>query len=257
MVSSPIATVASIRVLAGSTIVTPARWCASWMRRWASRVTRARSTRSLTPSARSGSGSGYAWTDLPSASSSGSTSGRYSSPWALSSPRLAQGGQERAAVEHVQADVDLADRELVLRSRRRRPWSRRRARSRRRPRGSRARSRPGRRARPMPASRRPAPPSWAARTAAIASPVTSGMSPLITSTGAAGSIMAVAAATASPVPRGCSWIATSTSVGEMLGEQPLRVVDDDHAPGARRARGEQRPEDHRAPADRVQDLGKR
>ena len=55
--------------------------------------------------------------------------------------------------------------------------------------------------------------SCAATSAAIASPVMSGMSPLTISTGAAGSIAPVAAATASPVPRGCSWIATSTSPG--------------------------------------------
>ncbi len=55
VVSRPIVTVASISVLAGSTIVTPARWWASWIRRCARRVTRARSTRSFTPRARSGS----------------------------------------------------------------------------------------------------------------------------------------------------------------------------------------------------------
>ena len=46
-------------------------------------------------------------------------------------------------------------------------------------------------------------------------------------------------------------------VGQVLGEPPLRVVDDDDPLGAGRARGEQRPQDHRPPADRVQDLGQR
>jgi hypothetical protein len=59
-VSGPIVTSASMSVLAGSTIVTPARWCAWWIRRWAIAVTTASSTRSLTPSASSGSGRGWA-----------------------------------------------------------------------------------------------------------------------------------------------------------------------------------------------------
>ena len=44
-VSGPMRTSTSICVVAGSTIVTPARMCASWMRRWASARTRASSTR--------------------------------------------------------------------------------------------------------------------------------------------------------------------------------------------------------------------
>ena len=47
------------------------------------------------------------------------------------------------------------------------------------------------------------------------------------------------------------------AVGQVLGEQPLRIVDDDHPLRAGLARGEQRPQDHRSPADRVQDLGQR
>ena len=52
-----------------------------------------------------------------------------------------------------------------------------------------------------------------ATAAAIASPVISGMSPLMTTTGASGSMLAAAAATASPVPRGSCWIAVSTPSG--------------------------------------------
>ena len=45
--------------------------------------------------------------------------------------------------------------------------------------------------------------------------------------------------------------------GEVLGEPPLGVVDDDDALGAGRAGRQQRPQDHRPPADRVQHLGQR
>jgi hypothetical protein len=45
--------------------------------------------------------------------------------------------------------------------------------------------------------------------------------------------------------------------GQVLAQHPLRVVDDDHALRTGGTRREQRPEDHRAPADRVQDLGQR
>ncbi len=43
----------------------------------------------------------------------------------------------------------------------------------------------------------------------------------------------------------------------MLLQHPLGVVDDDDAPGTGGARSQQRPQDHRAPADRVQELGQR
>ena len=56
------------------------------------------------------------------ARSSGSTSGRYSSPWALSASSCVERGEQRAAVEQVEAGVDLADRELLLASRRRRAF---------------------------------------------------------------------------------------------------------------------------------------
>ena len=76
VVSRPIVTVASMRVDAGSTIVTPARMCASWMRRWATRCAYARSTRSSTPWVRSGSPIGWAATVWPASRMAGSTSGR-------------------------------------------------------------------------------------------------------------------------------------------------------------------------------------
>jgi hypothetical protein len=47
------------------------------------------------------------------------------------------------------------------------------------------------------------------------------------------------------------------AVGQVLGEQPLGVVDDDHPRRPGLACREQRPLDQRPPADRVQDLGQR
>ncbi len=47
------------------------------------------------------------------------------------------------------------------------------------------------------------------------------------------------------------------AVGEVAVEAALRVVDDHDAVGAGGLRREQGPEDHRAPADRVEDLGER
>ena len=76
IVSWPIVTSASMIVLSGSTIVTPLRPCASWMRCWASLRTFASSTRSLTPSVSVGSVTTWPWTVLPASISFGSTSGR-------------------------------------------------------------------------------------------------------------------------------------------------------------------------------------
>ena len=77
---------------------------------------------------------------------------------------------------------------------------------------------------------------------AIASPVISGMSPLMISTGALGSITPAAAATASPVPRGCSWIATSTSSGRCSASRRfgLSTTTTRSAPAARAASSGQR-----------------
>ena len=58
VVSRPMTTPASMRVEAGSTIVTPSRMCASRIRRWATSCAYARSTRSSTPCVSRGRRSG-------------------------------------------------------------------------------------------------------------------------------------------------------------------------------------------------------
>ena len=75
---------------------------------------RARSTRSLTPSGRSQSAAACAPVWRPASCMRGSTSGRYSSPWALSVAQLGQRREQRAAVEGEDPGVDLADGQLLL-----------------------------------------------------------------------------------------------------------------------------------------------
>ena len=69
--------------------------------------------------------------------------------------------------------------------------------------------------------------------------------------------MSWAARTAPPVPSASGWITVSVPSGRPGGE--VAVGRDDHGDplGARLARGEHRPGDHRPAADRVQDLGQR
>ncbi len=105
-----------------------------------------------------------------------------SSPCALSALEPRQRVEQRAAVERVDAGVDLVDRELARRSRRRLPSSRRRARRRRRRRARRARSRSGRRARRSRSSRRRRAARARRRARASSSASTSGTSPLSTTT---------------------------------------------------------------------------
>ena len=211
--SRPIVTPASISVLAGSTIVTPARWWASWMRCCASAAHRARSTRSLTPSVSVGSVTTWAWTRRPVSPQQREDVGQVELALGVVRAQPLEGVEQVAAVEGEDAGVDLADRELLGRRVARRPWSPRRARRRRRRRARRARSRRGRRAPWWPWS----PPRRRRRgrvaSAAIASAVISGTSPLSTITDASGSIAADAARTASPVPSGCAWTAVPTPSG--------------------------------------------
>ena len=64
-VSRPISTSTSITVASGSTMPTPARMCRSWIARCASLLTRASSTRSLTPSTSRSSSTTSASTSAP------------------------------------------------------------------------------------------------------------------------------------------------------------------------------------------------
>ena len=66
-----------------------------------------------------------------------------------------------------------------------------------------------------------------------------------------------AAATAPPVPFGSGWTATLDPLGQPVLQPPLRVVDHHDLAGARLLRGRDGPQDQRAPAERVQDLGQR
>ena len=65
-VSRPMVTSTSIQVVAGSTIVTPARWWAATMRRFSSAASSASWTRSLTPATSAASSTCLARTIWPS-----------------------------------------------------------------------------------------------------------------------------------------------------------------------------------------------
>ena len=148
-----------------------------------------------------------------------------------------QRGDQRAAVERVDAGVDLADLELL---------------------GGRVAGRLGlghaqdravavaddaavgaraRRAPSSPSSPRRRAASCASTRASIASAVSSATSPLMTTTVAVGSSSEAAAATASPVPSRLLLDRDLDAVRQMLLQPPLRVVDHDHPPGAGVARG--------------------
>ena len=184
-------TSASISVLAGSTIVTPARWWA----RVDALLGEPRDVREVDAvvDAEREVGVGErvrlrpSW---PGGAQQRQHVGQVELALGVVGVELGERVEQRAAVEQVEAGVDLADRELLGRRVARAPSSPRRARRRRRRRGRRGRSRSGRRA-PSSRASPPAPASSCAATSpAIASPVISGMSPLMTSTGASGSIVA-------------------------------------------------------------------
>ena len=85
----------------------------------------------------------------------------------------------------------------------------------------------------------------------------SGTSPLMTTTVASASMCSAAAATASPGAVGLVLDRDLDALGQPVLEPPLRVVDDDDLAGAGLLRGRDRPQDQRAAAERVQDLGQR
>ena len=104
----------SIQVVAGSTIVTPARIQRSSTRRLSSAPSRASWARSLTPSVCQTSARSWPATSRPSERAMATTSVRYSSPWALCPGDPAEGRAQQLGVEGVDAGVDLADRPLRL-----------------------------------------------------------------------------------------------------------------------------------------------
>ena len=127
------------------------------------------------------------------------TSGRYSSPWALSRESRPTASRSSCVVEGVDAGRDLGDGQLVGG---RRPCARRRARPRRRRRGSPGRSRSGRRRRWSAAWPRRRSRVRARRARRSVSAVSSGASPGTTTTvpvASAGSASS-ASRTACPVP---------------------------------------------------------
>ena len=95
-VSLPISTSTSITVAGGSTMLTPARMCRSWIARCASLRTCASATRSLTPSTRLVSCEPMGRPPpRRSAVRMSSTCGRYSSPCAFSAVKLRQRSPQR------------------------------------------------------------------------------------------------------------------------------------------------------------------
>jgi hypothetical protein len=90
-----------------------------------------------------------------------------------------------------------------------------------------------------------------------ASAVSSGTSPLMTTTVVPATRCSRAAATASPVPQRLLLHDADHALGEVVAQPPRRVVDDDDEPGAGLARGGDGPGDQRAPAQRVEHLGER
>ena len=112
--SCPISTAASIRVVAGSTTVTPLRMCASTMRLRMRSSAAARATRSLMPIVSAASSASTMRTDRPSATAMATRSVRYSSPDDEGVTRPSAAAQP-GRVERVGADVDLVHgaRELV------------------------------------------------------------------------------------------------------------------------------------------------
>ncbi len=97
VVSWPMLTSTSTQVVAGSTMVTPARMCASQTRRLSSRPTAASCTRSLTPSVCQRSPSTWARTGWLPARAMAMTSVRYFSPCALSVPTWASASRSTSA----------------------------------------------------------------------------------------------------------------------------------------------------------------
>ena len=107
-------TSASIHVVAGSTIVTPARIQPRLTRSRSRARAAASCARSLMPRISSASAATTAATGRPAATWRPSTSVRYSSPWALSVVRRPSASRQRGDVEGVDAAVDLAHRALRL-----------------------------------------------------------------------------------------------------------------------------------------------
>ena len=164
-------------------------------------------------------------------------------------------GDQRAAVERVDAGVDLADLQLLGgrvagRLGLGHAQDRAVAVADDAPVGARARRAPSS---PSSPPRRAA--SCASTRALIASAVSSATSPLMTTTVAVGSSSEAAAATASPVPARLLLDRDLDALRQMVLEPPLRVVDHDHPPGAGVARRLHRPRDQRPPAQRMEDLG--
>ena len=224
---------------------------------WASARTSARSTRSLTPSVSVASVTRWAWTVLPDSMQLRQHVGQVQLALRVVAVDLGQRGEQAAAVERVDAGVDLADRELLGRSRRPRPWPPRPVRRCRCGRGRRARTGAGSSS-SIVAIVAAAPLSSCASTrSAIASAVISGTSPESTTTVAPASMCEPAAATASPVPFGSSWTATTTPSGRRSSSRRFGLSTTTTLPGAGLERGGHGPQDQRAPAERVQDLGQR
>ncbi len=200
-------------------------------------------------------------TAAPSPRSTSSTCGRYSSPCALSALSRGSASRSARAVEHEDAGVDLADLALGRRSRRRAPWSRRRARTAPARRARRARSRSGRRARVVAIVAAAPPSACACASAAIASAPTQ-RHVAAQHEHRRGDVDA-AAARVELLDRGEHGAAGAVRAllhGQLDAgrqhrlERARRRVDDEHASGAGRERRAHRPQHHRQPAQLVQHL---
>ncbi len=255
--SGAISTSASIQVAAGSTIVTPASMWRSAIWRRASAATAARSARLLTPRLTFGSSARWAATRQARLAQQ-----RQHVAEVVLAGRVVVGEPvervgERRGLEGVGAGVDLADREhlgvdagrvlglddpldvavgvaddapvgagVVELDGHHRRARRRRSRC-------------------------------VASSSATISPEISGWSPERTTTVSESRTRSWAARIAPPVPSASGWTTVSVPSGRPGDEVAVGRDDHRHAVGARLARGEHRPGDHRPPADRVQHLRQR
>ena len=256
-VSRPIVTSASMPVESGSTIVTPLRACRSWICFWASLRTWARSTRSLTPSVSVAIGDEVRVDRLAGLDQLRQHVRQVQLALGVVGVDLAERGEQARAVERVHARVDLADLELLgrrvalgldlddafhvavachgRRARtgrgRRAPWS---------PSSPRRRSLRGPRPGPSSASR--------GDQRHVAGEHDDRRVGVDVRTGGR-----------DRVTRAVRLLldGDDDALRQPVLEPPLRVVDHHDLPGARLLRGEHGPQDQRAAADRVQDLGQR
>ena len=217
--------------------------------------------RSLMPSNRPSSSKATALTMRPSSRASRTRSVRYSSPVAADGVERRDPAAQPGGVEGVQPGVDLVAGQLLGR-RRRAP--RRSARPSRTRCARRARARPGRRRRRWPARSRRRP---ARRASRIGLEVGAGDQRHVAGQDEdlgrlVGRRRRARRATASPVPRGSSWRAKTarsakTSMSAATAGEKTTIGRPPAAPSGGARPGVEDVGQHRPPAQRVEDLGRR